>query len=204
MELHGCLPSSMRGNAEQQRKYSLDLQKSPRSPLSSSSSTTPPGVAPKPRRPSVENRRDAFAKNRSLTNPALPTSPSSVLSSPSAGSVFGDSSSYSFSTSSPSNKSRTSSVCSSASYQDVIVEESSSGGGMYSRWHNMWRKSKKSLKMPPPLYKCCKIKRMTIEFLRTIQLHINIDKGGRGEFSVFLTFCHTIMSMIVDIVKYQS
>ena len=36
---------------------------------------------------------------------------------------------------------------------------------------------------------------MTSELLRTIKLHINIDKWGGG-FSVFLTFCHTIMSTI--------
>ena len=111
LELHGCLPPSMRANAEQQRKYSLDLQQS------SSSSSTPRGA---PRRSSVENRRDSFARNRSMTSPTLP----SFTSSPS-GSVFNNDA---FISSSP-NKSRASSISSSISNQDVIPEESI--GSMY-------------------------------------------------------------------------
>lgn len=129
LERHGCLPSSMRGDTEQQRKYSLDNFQ-PRSRTNSSSSSTssvvtPPGVLPKPKRPaSLDNRRDAFAKNRSLTSPALYSNSLGTITPLSPSSVFGNSTTYppsqfSFS----SNKSRTSSICSTVSNQDSILEE---------------------------------------------------------------------------------
>ncbi|XP_057296031.1 neurobeachin-like [Hydractinia symbiolongicarpus] len=55
---HGVLPADLRGN-QQLRKYSLDKE-------------LPPVVLPKPRRPSAEGKRDAFARNRSLTTPTSP------------------------------------------------------------------------------------------------------------------------------------
>ena len=59
----------------------------------------------------------------------------------------------------------------------------------------MWKKFKIDLKCPPPpsLYQYCNKNRMI-----TTLLYINIDKGGQGRFiSVFLTFCHTIILMIL-------
>ncbi|XP_066935894.1 uncharacterized protein [Clytia hemisphaerica] len=133
LELHGCLPSSMRSN-EQRRKYSIDSssasrkyssesessverkyssESSPGRKFSSGSSSpqrkissergSPPQVLPKPRRPSAENKRDVFARNRSMTSPTI--SSSGYSSEP---------------TSSP-NKSRTSSSSSLA--HDVLTEE---------------------------------------------------------------------------------
>ena len=45
--------------------------------------------------------------------------------------------------------------------------------------------------------KCCN-KKKDRKHLRTTLLNINIDKGG---ISGFLTFCHTMMSMILIVIE---
>ena len=63
----------------------------------------------------------------------------------------------------------------------------------------MWQKFNLNRpKMSPfPLYQCCNKKIITVSTLEQHYYCINIDKGGKGIFSMFLTFCHSIMSMIV-------
>ena len=67
----------------------------------------------------------------------------------------------------------------------------------------MWQKFKIGLKCHHfPLYHCCNKKIITVSTWEQHYFCINIDKGGRGIFSVFLTFSHTIMSMIVVYIVY--
>ena len=57
------------------------------------------------------------------------------------------------------------------------------------RGHNMWQKFKIDLKCPPPPFiSVVKIKQYDCKHLRTIILHINIDKGGRGAFFCVFDF----------------
>jgi len=70
------------------------------------------------------------------------------------------------------------------------------------RGHNMWQKFKIDLKYPPPPFiSVVMIKNMTVSTWEQYYYMSTLIKGGGGHFSVFLTFCHTIMSTIVWIFK---